>query len=90
MEEHSEGRSGEMIRDSDEEYYTAEEACAVLGVKPATLYSYVNRGLITSYRQTIRRQRLYRRVEVEALLRITPVEREGPGIPPAETWASEH
>jgi citrate synthase len=79
-----------MIDNAGEEYYTAEEACAVLGVKPATLYSYVNRGLITSYRQTIRRQRLYRRDEVEALLKITPVERDGPWIPPAEAWASEH
>lgn len=79
-----------VIADSGEEYYTAEEACAVLGVKPATLYSYVNRGLLTSYRQNIRRQRLYRRSEVEALLQISPVERDSTTIPRAETWASEH
>ena len=79
-----------MRSESGEEYYTAEEACAVLGVKPATLYSYVNRGLITSYRQTIRRQRLYRRSEVDALLQVTPVERDLPPIPHAESWASEH
>jgi excisionase family DNA binding protein len=72
------------------EFYTAEEACNVLGVKLATLYSYVNRGLVTSYRQNIRRQRLYRRAEVDALLEISPVERERVEIPLAETWTSEH
>jgi excisionase family DNA binding protein len=72
------------------EFYTAEEACNVLGVKLATLYSYVNRGLLTSYRQNIRRQRLYRRAEVDALLEISPVERERVEIPLAETWTSEH
>ena len=74
-----------------EEYYSAEEACDVLGVKPATLYSYVNRGLLTSYRQGIRRQRLYRRSEVEALLEVTPANRDDLSpIPPAESWTSEH
>lgn len=76
--------------DESSEYYTAEEACAALGVKLATLYSYVNRGLLTSYRQNIRRQRLYRRSEVDALLEITPVEREREEIPLAETWTPEH
>ena len=75
-----------------EEYYTAEEACDVLGVKLATLYSYVNRGLIVSYRQAIRRHRLYRRSEIDSLLEVTPVPREEGGveIPLAETWAREH
>ena len=76
--------------DSSTVFYTAKEACAALGVKLATLYSYVNRGLLTSYRQGIRRQRLYRRSEVNALLVITPVERDHDMIPLAETWASEH
>ena len=79
-----------MGADESSEYYTAEEACAALGVKLATLYSYVNRGLLTSYRQNIRRQRLYRRSEVDALLEITPVEREREEIPLAETWTPEH
>ena len=74
-----------------EEYYTAEEACEVLGVKPATLYSYVNRGLVTSYRQGIRRQRLYRREEIDTLLDVTPASRsESAGIPDAESWMSDH
>jgi len=81
-----------MVYLQGEEYYTAEEACRVLGVKLPTLYSYVNRGLITSYQQGIRRHRLYRRTEIDALLDVTPVPREDqpPDIPPAESWASEH
>ncbi len=80
-----------MVSIAGEEYYTAQEACAVLGVKLATLYSYVNRGLITSYRQGIRRERLYKRGEIDALLEVTPAAREvDPEIPLAETWNSEH
>lgn len=86
------GSEGRVVSIAGEEYYTAEEACAVLGVKLATLYAYVNRGLIRSYRQQVRRQRLYRKDEIDALLAVTPVERDenGPEIPHAETWASEH
>jgi excisionase family DNA binding protein len=81
-----------MISVHGEEYYSAEEACAVLGVKLATLYSYVNRGLVTSYRQTIRRHRLYRKTEIDSLLAVRPVERDDPlnDIPLAESWAAEH
>lgn len=81
-----------MVSVQGEEYYTAEEACRVLGVRLATLYSYVTRGLVTSYRQSIRRHRLYLRSEVDALLEVTPVSRDElpPAIPSAESWASEH
>ncbi len=81
-----------MVSISGEEYYTAEEACRVLGVKLATLYSYVNRGLVTSYRQGIRRQRLYRRTEIDRLLEVSPVPRDEfrVEIPPAVSWTSEH
>lgn len=79
-----------VVSDGAAEFYTAEEACAVLGVKLATLYSYVNRGLLTSYRQSIRRQRLYRRTDVDALLEISPVGRDEVEIPLAETWTLEH
>ena len=81
-----------MVSIQGEEYYTAEEACHALGVKLATLYSYVNRGLITSYRQGIRRHRLYRRAEIDRLLEVTPVPRDEdrPEIPLAESWTSEH
>jgi|GraSoiStandDraft_43_1057313.scaffolds.fasta_scaffold205991_2 excisionase family DNA binding protein len=81
-----------MVSIQGEEYYTAGEACEVLGVKLATLYSYVNRGLVTSYRQGIRRHRLYRRSEIDGLLQVTPVQREESGveIPLAESWTPEH
>jgi excisionase family DNA binding protein len=76
----------------NQEYYSAEEACAVLGVKLPTLYSYVNRGLLQSYRQAIRRHRLYLRCEVDALLEVSPVTRDevATDIPHAESWATEH
>ena len=41
-------------------------------MKPETLYAYVSRGVLQSYRQGIKRQRLYRRAEIEALLRVAP------------------
>ncbi len=72
-----------MILDG-EEYLTVEEAARLLGVKRETLYAYVSRGILRSYRQGIKRQRLYRRAEVVALVRL---DRGGtPDIPPAETW----
>lgn len=64
-----------MIVMNGEEFLTAQEACNVLGVKPATLYAYVSRGVLKSYRQGIKRTRLYRRDEVEQLTRLhTPDE----------------
>ena len=59
-----------MIVMNGEEFLTAQEACNVLGVKPATLYAYVSRGVLKSYRQGIKRTRLYRRDEVEQLTRL--------------------
>ena len=72
-----------------EEYLTATEACAMLGVKAATLYAYVSRGLLCSYRQGIRRRRLYKRREVEKLLQIRPSAGEPATrteVPRAEDW----
>jgi citrate synthase len=34
-----------------EEFLTVDEAARLLGVKPATLYAYVSRGLLRSYRE---------------------------------------
>lgn len=59
-----------MIVMDGEEFLTAQETCAILGVKPATLYAYVSRGLLGSYRQGMKRMRLYRRDEVERLTRL--------------------
>ena len=72
-----------------QEFYTTGEACAALSIKPATLYAYVSRGLLHSYRQGIKRQRLYCRGEVEALLTFGPGRRgadSAPELPTAESW----
>jgi excisionase family DNA binding protein len=61
-----------MMLMNGEEYLTAEEACSLLGVKAATLYAYVSRGVLTSYRQGMKRQRLYKRSQVDALLELKP------------------
>ena len=50
-------------------------------MKRATLYAYVSRGVLQSYRQGIKRQRLYRRAEVEALLRLAPAGGPAPASP---------
>ena len=78
-----------MSERRDEEYLTAAEACALLGVKAATLYSYVSRGLVQSYRQGIRRQRLYRRAELLELLRVRPDADEANDLPAAASWVGE-
>ena len=84
----------------EREYLTADEAARQLGIKRATLYAYVSRGILESYRQGIKRERLYRRVDVERLLRVAPSgarpaapSRSAPrsrlrewDIPLAETW----
>ena len=67
-----------------EEYLTVEEAAETLGVKPATLYAYVSRGVLKSYREGSKRQRLYRRAEVEALRRLD--RGRPPEIPPVDSW----
>lgn len=57
-----------MVEIDGELYVNVAEATALLGVKPATLYTYVSRGVLRSYRQAVGRQRLYRRADVLALL----------------------
>ena len=89
-----------MVLLDGEEYLAGEEAAALLGVKRETLYAYVSRGLLRSYRQGIKRQRLYRRADVEELLRLAPAP-SGPmserafarrtawEIPLAESWVRD-
>ena len=81
------------MRVNGEDYLTVKEAARLLGVKPATLYAYVSRGVLRSYRQGIKRERLYRRAEVDDLLRLAPAAsgaderaRALPDIPLAESW----
>lgn len=92
---------GTMVVIDGEEYVTGDEAAALLGVKRETLYAYVSRGLLTSYRQGIKRQRLYRRAAIEALLRLAPSSADDTGggpegrsaspmeVPLAESWIRE-
>ena len=86
-----------MVLVDGEEYLTVEEATQLLGVKRATVYAYVSRGLLRSYRQGIKRQRLYRRAEVERLVQLAPSAGDSPRgptsrrprpiiIPLAESW----
>lgn len=72
-----------MILMDGEEFLTAQEACQLLGVKASTLYAYVSRGLLASYRQGIKRARLYLRSDVEDLTRL-----RGPGEGDARGSAS--
>src|SRR5712691_6947529 len=76
--------SGAMVILDGEEFLTVDEAASLLGVKRETLYAYVSRGILKSYRQGIKRQRLYRRAEVEALRRLD--RGAAPEIPPADSW----
>ena len=77
-------RWARMVNVEGEEYLTVDEAARLLGVKTATLYAYVSRGVLRSYREGTKRRRLYRRVEVEALRRLD--RGAPPSIPPADSW----
>src|SRR5438874_880728 len=61
-----------MIELDGEKYLDGDEASNLLGVKMTTLYTYVSRGILKSYKQGIKRQRLYKQAELEALLRLRP------------------
>lgn len=86
-----------MIELNGENYLDGQEACHLLGVKLSTLYAYVSRGIVRSYKQGIKRQRLYKQVEIEALLRLRPSndsssaplpsqDDDTPQLPHAEDW----
>lgn len=61
-----------MIELDGENYLDGNEASRLLGVKMSTLYTYVSRGILRSYKQGIKRQRLYKKAELEALLQLRP------------------
>lgn len=73
------------------DFVSAQKACELLGVKPATLYAYVSRGLLQSYKQGARRQRLYRQSELSALRDMPPLTEDSTTgeLPGAETWVGE-
>jgi excisionase family DNA binding protein len=88
----------------DVEYLEVDEAAALLGVKKATIYAYVSRGVLGSFRQGIGRKRLYRRAADEALREARPSDDPVPDqdldqdddvvrnvtLPDAASWAGEH
>ena len=57
---------------------TAAQAAARLGVKPATLYAYVSRGLIPRHRSADGRRSLFDQTDVERLAKRTPHSRLAP------------
>jgi citrate synthase len=89
-----------MIELNGENYLDGREACHLLGIKLSTLYTYVSRGVLKSYKQGIKRQRLYKKAELEALLELRPSNEpslsldlqdddnddDGPQLPRAEDW----
>lgn len=84
-----------MIELNGENYLDGREASHLLGVKLSTLYTYVSRGVLRSYKQGIKRQRLYKQAELEALLQLRPsndpstVTKQESGvteIPRAQDW----
>ncbi len=84
-----------MIELNGEDYLDGHEASRLLGVKLSTLYTYVSRGVLRSYKQGIKRQRLYKKSELEALLQLRPsndlqlfstVKPESRELPHAEDW----
>jgi citrate synthase len=50
---------------AENELISAPDACALLGISPATLYAYVSRGLLTSRPGADARSRVYLRAEVD-------------------------
>jgi excisionase family DNA binding protein len=80
------------------EYYDGDEVSRLLGIKKATLYAYISRGLLHSYRQAVGRRRLYRRDEVDQLLAVrsttsahSPERPQGAAsLPDAASWIGDH
>lgn len=70
--------------------FTADEAAAQLGVKVGTLYAYVSRGWLRSYRRRVGRQALYRRDDIDALRDLATAEsgRRGRSLPDASSWVT--
>jgi citrate synthase len=80
-----------MMRIDGEDFVTAAEATRLLGVKRQTLYVYVSRGILPSFQQGMRRERLYRRRDIDELRRLRP-SREPQvrhRIPWAEDWIGD-
>lgn len=72
-----------MIDIHGELYLDVHEAAERLGVKPETLYAYVSRGRLRSFRRGVGRSRLYRKAEIDALLTLQPSSPSQSSQPPA-------
>ncbi len=77
-----------MIQIEGEPYLTSVEAAELLGIKVPTLYVYVSRGVLKSYRQGIRRERLYRQRDLRRMLVLQP-SRGGHPLPHASDWVGD-
>ena len=77
-----------MVEIHGEQYLSAAEASQQLGIKLATLYAYVSRGVLRSYRQGIKRQRLYRHRDVQQVLNLHPTRGAHP-LPHAADWMGD-
>jgi citrate synthase len=62
---------------SEQQLLTTVDAAALLGVKPATLYAYVSRGLLANHRAPDGRSSLFERSELERLRSRQVLERPG-------------
>ncbi len=69
---------------------TAAEAAEQLGVKLGTLYAYVSRGWLKSYKRKVGREALYRRSDIEALRGVSMPERgrRARSLPDASSWVT--
>lgn len=69
---------------------TAAEAAERLGVKLGTLYAYVSRGWLKSYKRKVGREVLYRRADIEALRGVSMPERgrRARSLPDASSWVT--
>ena len=65
------------VSTSFEEYLTVKAAAAFLGVCPSTLRNWDRAGKLKPHRHPINRYRLYRRAELEAVLRRAAREDQG-------------
>ncbi len=56
-----------LSKDSSTDFLSALQACAILEIKPASLYTYVSRGLIQPAPHSGKKSNLYLREDVERL-----------------------
>jgi citrate synthase len=77
-----------VVEIQGEPYLSAAEASALLGIKPATLYAYVSRGVLKSYRQGMKRARLYRHGDLQRVLHLRPSRGSSP-LPQAADWMGD-